>query len=445
VTGVPFRDRRDAADQLARRLDALATEHPVVLALPRGGVPVAAVVARYLHAPLDVLVVRKVGVPYHRELAMGAVGEEGAQILDDHLIRLARVTPEQVARVVAEERREVDRRAHSYRDGRAPLPIAGRTVVIVDDGIATGSTARAAIQVARARGASRVVLAAPVVSAESARELATEVDELVVVAAPQDFMAVGQFYDDFSATTDEEVTSILTATEQLASAPSAGTRASIDEDVDIRLEGALLRGRLTVPAAARGTVLFAHGSGSSSRSPRNLFVAERLNEVGIGTLLFDLLTPIEERDRRNVFDIELLTARLIAVTHWLRTAHPRVGGSLGYFGASTGAAAALRAAADPAVEVDAVVSRGGRADLALDALDAVRAPTLLIVGGADDVVLDLNRAAAARLPGEHQLVVVPGATHLFEEPGALEAVARYAGTWFVHHLGLTDGRRRRAS
>jgi putative phosphoribosyl transferase len=344
-----------------------------------------------------------------------------------------------VAEVVAEERLEVDRRARRYRQGRTPIPISGRTVVIVDDGIATGSTARAAIQVARARGARRVVLAAPVAAAQSAYELQNDVDELVVVASPKDFMAVGQFYRDFSATSDEEVASLL-ATQPVTSDTSRGGAAVVDEAVDIHLDAVRLQGYLTVPTGARGTVLFAHGSGSSARSPRNMFVAERLHDAGIGTLLFDLLTPIEERDRRNVFDIELLTSRLVAVTRWLRATRPEVCNSLGYFGASTGAAAALRAAAVPMAEIDAVVSRGGRPDLAADALAAVQAPTLLIVGGADDVVVQLNEAAATHIRCERQVAVVPGATHLFEEPGALEAVAGLAAEWFLGHLGSARSR-----
>jgi putative phosphoribosyl transferase len=324
-----------------------------------------------------------------------------------------------------------------------PLSIAGRSVVIVDDGIATGSTARAAIQVARARGASRVVLASPVASAETARELRSEVDELVVVAAPQSFAAVGQFYEDFSATSDDEVASLLSTSPALpqSSRSPNGSEKGVDDELVITLADVRLHGHLRVPIGAQGTVLFAHGSGSSSRSPRNVFVAQRLYAAGIGTLLFDLLTAAEERDRSNVFDIELLSARLLDVTHWLRATRPEVCDSLGYFGASTGAAAALRAAADPAAEIKAVVSRGGRADLAFDALAAVRAPTLLIVGGEDRDVLRLNELAAEQLRCEHRIVVVPGATHLFEEPGALEKVAELAGAWFAHHLGSADARR----
>lgn len=201
---------------------------------------------------------------------------------------------------------------------------------------------------------------------------------------------------------------------------------------DVAVGSLGLRGDLTVPPGSAGTVLFAHGSGSSRRSPRNVAVARVLNEAGLGTLLFDLLTPEEEHDRRNVFDVELLAARLVAATRWIQE-EPEVD-TIGYFGASTGAGAALWAAAELGEEIRAVVSRGGRPDLAAERLAAVTAPTLLIVGELDEAVLDLNRQALRRLGGGSELAVVPGATHLFEEPGALEAVADLARDWFLRRL-----------
>jgi putative phosphoribosyl transferase len=177
-------------------------------------------------------------------------------------------------------------------------------------------------------------------------------------------------------------------------------------------------------------VVFAHGSGSSRLSPRNQYVAQRLHAAGLGTLLLDLLTPNEEEDRSKVFDIPLLGSRLTGVARWLLSQPEAASCALGYFGASTGAGAALWAAAEPGSPAEAVVSRGGRPDLAGDRLPWVKAPTLLIVGGADAAVLDLNRQARARMRCPTRLVVVPGATHLFEEPGALDEVARLAAAWF---------------
>ena len=195
-----------------------------------------------------------------------------------------------------------------------------------------------------------------------------------------------------------------------------------------------LEGILAVPPDARGVVLFAHGSGSGRFSPRNNFVARVLQEGGIATLLIDLLTPEEAEDRRLVFDIDLLAERLLDATAWLRGQRETAGLPIGYFGASTGAAAALQAAAREGSNIAAVVSRGGRPDLAAEHLSRVKAPTLLIVGGHDEPVLELNRAAYDLLPCEKELVVVPGATHLFEEPGALEEVARLAREWFQRHM-----------
>ncbi len=210
-----FTDRADAGQQLAGRLQHLRGEPIVVLGLPRGGVPVAAEVARSLAAPLDVIVVRKLGVPYQRELGMGAVGEGGVEVTDPDVIYMAGIRPRELADVEERERAEVERRAKRYRGGRARVPLTGRVAVIVDDGIATGSTARAACQIARALGAIRVVLAVPVAPQGWWSRIGEDADELIAVATPAGFMAIGQFYDDFSQTSDEEVVRCLgTATSQ---------------------------------------------------------------------------------------------------------------------------------------------------------------------------------------------------------------------------------------
>ncbi len=216
-------------------------------------------------------------------------------------------------------------------------------------------------------------------------------------------------------------------------------RAHRDDDVDVGSGGEHLAGHLTVPTGARSIVIFAHGSGSSRHSPRNRHVARVLNQAGLGTLLFDLLTPEEEATRANVFDIELLGRRLVDVTRWLQQQPEGRGSVIGYFGASTGSAAALWAAAEPDAAVAAVVSRGGRPDLTGTRLRAVRAPTLLIVGSRDTEVLALNRRAQAEMTCETQLSVVPGATHLFEEPGTLDAAAGLARDWFVRYGFRPEG------
>ena len=201
---------------------------------------------------------------------------------------------------------------------------------------------------------------------------------------------------------------------------------------------AVLSGNLTIPENAAALVLFAHGSGSSRHSPRNQFVARTLNRSGLGTLLFDLLTPEEEAmdlyTREHRFNIGLLAERLVQATNWATQQEQTRDLRIGYFGSSTGGAAALVAAAQLSQGIGAVVSRGGRPDLAGDALPKVHAPTLLIVGGNDDIVIELNEMARDQIRCEAKLVIIPGATHLFEEPGALEQVAKFASDWFVLHL-----------
>ena len=211
--------------------------------------------------------------------------------------------------------------------------------------------------------------------------------------------------------------------------------AATKRELAIEAADAELPGSAVVPHGADAIVLFAHGSGSGRLSPRNRQVAAVLEDAGLATLLFDLLTEDEATDRANIFDIDLLGQRLAATTDWISGQDDLRSLRVGYFGASTGAAAALRAAAALGGRIVAVVSRGGRPDLAGDALAAVQSPTLLIVGGNDDAVLGLNRQAQAELRCPNDLVVVPGATHLFEEPGTLEAVAEHARNWFLRHLG----------
>jgi len=206
-----------------------------------------------------------------------------------------------------------------------------------------------------------------------------------------------------------------------------------DEQARIPSDSILLEGTLTVPKGAKGIVLFAHGSGSSRLSPRNTYVAKALQKAGIGTLLFDLLTDDEAADRENVFDIDFLGHRLVDATRWLRAQAKFAKYPIGYFGASTGAAAALVAAARDS-SIRAVVSRGGRPDLAMKCLDRVKAPTLLIVGGDDSPVIEMNQQAFERLRCQKAMTIVPGATHLFEEPGTLEEVVRLARDWFAKYL-----------
>lgn len=429
-----FDDRKQAGKLLAHGLERYAHEQPIVLGLPRGGVPVAFEVAQALQAPLDVIIVRKLGVPFQPELGMGAIGEEGVRVLNDEIVRMAHVNEVELAAVERRERAEVERRAQRYRRGLPMIEVRGRTVIVVDDGIATGGTARAALQVARAHGARKVVLAVPVAAPDTVRSLRTDADEIVVLEQPADLVAIGYWYRDFRQTSDSEVERLLELAPRSAAVTVDPAGHRVDTHVEIPLDGTRLAGHLCIPENAEGVVIFAHGSGSSRHSPRNRSVAALLQEHGIGTLLFDLLSEREAVDRSNVFDIALLARRLVTATHWLRQQPEAQGLKIGYFGASTGAAAALSAAVQADEPIAAVVSRGGRPDLAPEALGRVKAPTLLIVGSDDDTVLDLNLRAAKRLLCEHRVEVVPGATHLFEEPGTLLRAATLAQQWFTAHF-----------
>jgi putative phosphoribosyl transferase len=336
-----FSDRGEAGRRLAEHLtDFENRDDVVVLGLPRGGVPVAYEVATRLNAPLDVIVVRKLGVPYQPELAMGAIGEEGVRILDSRIVSMAGVSEHELEAVERRERAELRRRAELFRKGRPRVPLDRKVAVIVDDGIATGSTIKAACRVARSLGAVRVVVAAPVAPMDAAERLAGDADEVVIVEQPASFYAIGQFYYDFNQTTDDEVTHLLgrlakTPVGSPAADPPESGENGFDGDVAIAAGEVTLEGRLSLPLNSPGTVVFVHGSGSSRHSPRNRHVAQALNEARLGTLLFDLLTPTEELDRTNVFDIELLAERLIGVTSWLTRFEEWPSQPIGYFGAST--------------------------------------------------------------------------------------------------------------
>ena len=426
-----FRDRHDAGRRLAAALTPLALEHPVVIGLPRGGVPVAFEVARALGAPLDVLAVRKLGATGRPEFAVGALAEERIGVLDPETAARVGMTQAELERTMVRESAELERRIDAYRGERARVPVAGRTAIVVDDGLATGLTVLAAVRAVRQRGAGRTIVAVPVGSREAVALLRGESDEVVCLEVPQELYSVGSWYSDFSEVTDEQVRTLLAAAGRVR---EPHTALPVARAVTVDVGGQRLTGDLVVPHGARGLVLFAHGSGSSRLSPRNRAVAEILNRRGLATLLLDLLSPEESATRTRVFDIPLLAGRLEAVTRWARSDDELAGLPLGYFGASTGAAAALRAAGELGDVVGAVVSRGGRPDLAEDRLESVTAPTLLVVGGHDRAVLELNREAAALLRCPHEISLVPGAGHLFEEPGSLEMVARLAGDWFARHL-----------
>jgi putative phosphoribosyl transferase len=444
-----FLDRRDAGSQLAAELLPFAQEQPVIVALPRGGVPVGIEVARALHAPIEILAVRKIGAPGNPELAVGAVAEDGTGVRDPRTAGMLGMTEDMLDATLEEESRELRRRVARYRHDRPPLSLRGRTAIIIDDGMATGMTDLAAVRAVRKWGADRVVVAVPVGSSEAVAVLEQEADRVICLTVPRRLYGVGMWYEDFAPVDDEEVLALLAdAREQCAERtgpePAPGGQATAlpgvasqpaEEELAFELEGLRLPASLIMPEQARGLVVFAHGSGSSRSSPRNRAVATALASAGFASLLFDLLSAHEGERRELAFDVALLSERLREVTRQARS-QPRLGTlPVGYFGASTGAAAALCAAGALGETIAAVVSRGGRPDLAGEALARVVSPTLLIVGERDVEVLELNRGAARRLRCPHELEVIEGAGHLFEEAGALERVCLLAIDWFQRYLG----------
>lgn len=417
-----FKDRRHAGKTLAQHIQLTDLEkmNTIVLALPRGGVPIAFEVAQALNCPLDVLVVRKIGHPRNSEYGIGAITEDGSYWLDPEA-SVSHITSLVVDSIIAKEKKELERRIAMYRDHDLPS-LLGQNVVLVDDGLATGVTAKVASRYLRSLGAKKIILAVPVCAADSAKKIRQEVDQLICINEPRYFLGVGEFYLRFDQTSDEEVLELLEK-----------NRGPQVIEVEIPNEGDVkTKGTLSLPNHPKAMVIFAHGSGSSRFSPRNMEVASILNRAGIATLLFDLLTEEEARDRHNVFDIPFLGIRLISATKWLRQQEVSKNLSIGYFGASTGGGAALWAAGELDNDIAAVVSRGGRPDLALNRLPQVMAPTLLIVGEEDKDVIKLNQIAYRELKNA-KISLIPHATHLFEEPGALEQVSMEAVEWFLKY------------
>ncbi len=433
-----FADRTDAGRQLAERLAALKPENPVIYALPRGGVPVADVIAEGLGAPLDLVLVRKLGAPQNPEVALGAIveGDTPQMVLNEDVRRASGANDAYIASVRARELDELKRRKQMYLGDRPRQDPAGRTAIVVDDGLATGATMKAALIALKRQGAARIIVALPVAQQSALKDIAEQADEVICLHPAQHFRGVGEFYRDFHQLTDEETIGLLRQSWARSDVAEGGKDGLHKCQVSIPPVG--LTGDLSVPPNPLGIILFAHGSGSGRHSPRNTQVAQKLNDRGFATLLIDLLTPHEGEDRQNVFNIPLLAERLVEASLWI-SSEPDIGElPLGLFGASTGAGAALVAAAELQDRITAVVSRGGRPDLAGAHLGQVKAPTLLIVGGEDHQVIELNRQALAALTHEKLLQIIPGAGHLFEESGTLEAAIDHAAAWFQHYLIPSD-------
>ncbi len=310
-----FHNRDDAGRRLAAAVsDRLPDASGVVVAagLPRGGVPVARHVADTLGEPLDVLCVRKLGLPSQPEYAMGAIGEGDVCVLDRAVVARAGVSDAAIGDIVRQERTELLRRADRYRGQRPPLSLTDRIAIIIDDGLATGNTARAMV-------ARRVVLAVPVAPTGTVTALRELADDVIALSTPTRFTSVGEWYDNFEPTSDAEVIAALVGTDPLTPEADRTELGGFTATLRLPIDGIRLEGIVEVPEQAHGVVVFAHGSGSSRHSVRNRAVARRLRQAGFATVLFDLLTEAEAGDRSLVFDTESLSRRLLHVTQWLQT------------------------------------------------------------------------------------------------------------------------------
>lgn len=429
-----FQNREQAGKMLGEQLRYSSLEQPIIVGLPRGGIPVAYEVAKIFRTSLEVLIVRKISTLFNKEYGIGAITEENYFWIDRIAELETGVSEFELQNAIRLENFEVNKRIKLYRRGLPLIEVTGRTVIIVDDGLATGVTARVACEYLRQKGAKILIIAVPVGARFSVESLSEIADQVVCLNVPHPFYAVGNHYQDFQQLRDEDVLRYLDQRkEECEEEMKAKESLGYSRQVELRDNKTFLRGSLTVPYQLKGFVIFAHGSGSSYLSLRNKKVAEYLSKNQLGTLLFDLLSPDEAKDRNNVFNIPFLSDRLINAMKWSKNQSFGKNIPIGFFGSSTGAAAALWAAAELGDEIAAIVSRGGRPDLAMNRLKAVTAPTLLLVGSFDETVLKCNEIALNKLRSGN-LVIIPGATHLFEESGAMESVSSHATEWFKLHF-----------
>ncbi len=417
-----FRDRTDAGRRLAELLAGRALDRPVVLGIPRGGLPVAVEVARAVHGDLAAIVARKLGAPGNPELAIGATTANGVYYLNQAAAKATGASDAYVAAERERQSKEAARREDLF-DGHRRPPLAGRNVIVVDDGVATGATAIAAVRSAKAAGASRVILALPVGPPQTLTELRSEADEVVCLHEDEDFWAVGQYYRDFRPVEDREVLDILRSFAPVAADDS--------RDFTVTRGGVRLAGRLLTPSAEGPfpAVVFVHGLGSSKDSPRNVVVAQHLVGAGMAAILFDLSGHGDSSmDKRSgvgpyVDDLE-------AVFGWARQ-QPEIDSALvAVAGSSLGAVVTLEAVVEHRIRPHSLVLRAP--PIAPEELGRLQVPALVIVGSADPLLADVRLGARGRKVAT--LSIVEGAGHLFEEAGTLGEAVRLTVEWLKGRL-----------
>ncbi|MBX3019887.1 MAG: hypothetical protein KF767_18515 [Bdellovibrionaceae bacterium] len=421
-----FQNRTVAAQQLADQLEDLRELKPVVLGIPRGAMPMAKIIADRLEADLDLVLVKKIGHPQHPEFALGSVTENGDVILGSGALQNGMIEEdlaEQAAKIATRLR---EMRAH-YTNGRPAVPLRGRDVIVVDDGIATGATMLAAIEFLRRAQVRQIVVATPVASPQAVQRLEDEGVEVRALLTPEEFGAVSYYYDNFAQVSDAEVGGFFRVSPR---------------EIEVFEDGVKLNATLGLPMKPRGLVVFAHGSGHGRQSPKNQYIAEAFNRQGFATLLVDLMTPEEADDDLNRFEIGLLAHRLRACLAWARK-DPRLADiPLALYGTHTGTAAALMVAAQPGHRIDALVSRSGRPDLVTEVLPQLRVPVLFLVGAKDRAVLHLHEESFIQMHGERQLHPIPEAGAFIDTDLQMEEIVRESLRWVERHL-LSPARDRR--
>jgi predicted phosphoribosyltransferase/dienelactone hydrolase len=430
-----FRDRADAGRKLAEALVPVLKPPCVVAGIPRGGVAVALPIVERFHLPLTVVYARKLTAPIAPEFAFGAIDEDGHTIVDAPSVARLELSPADVEQAKQRVSKEIRRRMATYGVPALSHFLPDAAVVLVDDGLATGLTMRAALEYARRHGAREIIVAVPCASTSAAREFERMADRFVSLLVDPDFMAVGQYYRDFSPVSDDQVIAMLTG----ARGPAAQKPEVAAKD-DLRLvfrnsRGLALTGRLLVPATPgpHPAVVFAHGWGSSKDSPRNRVVAEALGRLGFAAFLFDFTGHGESEGTQEESTPEQQVDDLAAALDALAGVEEVDRNRLGVVGASSGAAVAVRGAArDPRIRV--LVLRSPNLAGAEDAVSRVSVPALLVVGEHDEPIRVSIRPLLGRFGGPRALETIPGGDHLFEDPAALTRATAVTVAWFKDNL-----------